>query len=136
MPARRYYNIFISHAWQYDEAFHRLLAMLNAAPYFSFANFSVPEPDPLQAETALGLVRALYRQMWPTHVVLMLAGMYAHHREWMLKEIEIAQQLQKPIIGIVSRDQERAPKAIQDAAKELVNWNTVSIVGAIRRRAL
>lgn len=136
MPALKTYNLFISHAWDYNEAYHRLVGMLNSAPYFDWANYSVPEHDPLGVDTGLALTRALYRQMRPTHVVLILAGMYAHHREWILKEIEIAQELDKPIIGLVPRGQERMPQAVQSAAKVMVHWNTASIVDAVRKYAL
>ncbi len=136
MPALKTYNLFISHAWDFNDAYHRLINLLNEAPYFDWRNYSVPEHDPLDVQTPLGLTRALYRQMRPTHAVLILAGMYAHHREWILKEIEIAQELDKPIIGLVPRGQERTPLVIQNAAKAMVHWNTASIVEAVRRYAL
>lgn len=136
MPLLKTYNLFISHAWDYNEAYHRLLVMLKTAPNFQFANYSVPEHDPLSVDTDLALTRALYRQMRPSSIVLILAGMYANHRYWIQKEVDIAQELGKPIIGLVPRGQERTPVVIQNAAEVMVNWSTASIVDAIRRHSL
>ncbi len=136
MPFLKRYKLFISHAWDYNESYHRLLELLNDAPNFRFDNYSVPEHDPLGVDTDLALVRALYRQMRPASVILILAGMYANHRQWIQKEIEIAEQLDKPIIGIIPWGQERTPAAIQEAATNMVRWNTASIVDAIRSYSL
>ena len=55
---------------------------------------------------------------------------------WIQTEIEIATRYQKPIIGVRPWGQERIPQAVQDAADEMVGWNTYSIVSAVRRYAL
>lgn len=136
VPFLKRYKLFISHAWDYNETYHRLLEMLNDAPNFRFDNYSVPEHDPLNVTTDLGLTRELYGQMRPSSAVLILAGMYANYRYWIQKEIEIAQELDKPIIGIIPWGQERTPAAIQEAADIMVRWNTASIVDAIRSYAL
>lgn len=41
------YNLFISHSWTYGDAYDRLVDMLNAKPYFSYKNYSVPKYDPI-----------------------------------------------------------------------------------------
>jgi len=68
-------------------------------------------------------------------VVLILAGMYAAHSDWIQFEIEFSQLLSKPIIGVRPWGAERVPQAVQDAAAEIVGWNTDSIVSAIRKHA-
>lgn len=35
MPYLKTYNLFISHAWAYGESYHRLVNLLNQAPYSS-----------------------------------------------------------------------------------------------------
>lgn len=62
--------------------------------------------------------------------------MYVHHREWIQKKIEIAQEMGKPIIGIRPWANKKTPLAVQIAAQEMVSWNTSSIVDAIRRWAI
>jgi hypothetical protein len=136
MPTLRTYRIFVSHAWKYNDEYYRLVNMLNSAPNFKWQNYSVPEHDPLGTKTAKELVEALQNQIRPTHVVLILSGMYAAHRSWIQKEIDIAVAMSKPIVGIKPWGQERIPTAVSDVADEMVGWNTSTIVAAIRRYAI
>ena len=110
--------------------------MLDAAPNFYYQNYSVPEHDPLHTRTNRELEQELYHQIRPTHIVIILAGMYVSYRYWIQKEINIALSLDKPIIGIVPWGSQRIPRAVQDVADEIVGWNTSSIVRAIRENAL
>ncbi len=136
MPALKTYDIFISHAWSYNDEYYRLVDMLNAAPNFKWRNYSVPEHDPADANSDRKLREALKRQMRPVNVVLILSGMYAVHSDWIEFEVEFADSLGKPMVGIKPWGQERVPRYVADAVEEMVGWNTSSIVSAIRRRAL
>ncbi len=140
MPQLRNYDVFISHAWRYDDDYYRLVNLLSAAPNFQYRNYSVPNHDPLvDPGTRIGQERLstmLDAQIRPVQCVLVIAGMYAAHRFWIDKEIAFAQSYDKPIIGVVPWGQERVPLSVQAAAHEMVGWNTVSIVDAIRRQAL
>jgi len=136
MPALRTYAIFISHAWTYGDDYYRLVEMLDDAVNFRWKNFSVGEDDPLHGGSARQLRNGLDRQIQRVHVVLMLSGVYATHSDWMLEELGLAQGYGKPIIGIFPHASRRASSAIQDAADEMVAWNTASIVNAIRRHAI
>ena len=62
--------------------------------------------------------------------------MYVAHSFWIQKEIDISLEYDKPIIGIKPWCQERVPKAVSDVAKEIVGWNTSSIVEAIRKYSI
>ncbi|OEC84346.1 MULTISPECIES: TIR domain-containing protein [Methanobacterium] len=136
MPSLKTYRIFISHAWQYSSGYNRIVRMLNDASNFDWRNYSVPEHDPKHADDDDELEKALKNQMSPTHIVLVLAGMYVNHRKWIQKEIDIAQDYGKPIVGIKPWGNERTPAAVKDAADEMVNWQSSSIISAIRRNSL
>lgn len=58
--------------------------------------------------------------------------MYVSYSYWIQTEIEIAKAYNKPIIGIIPWGNEKTPKAVSDAAKVVVGWNTDSIVNAIK----
>lgn len=140
MPNLKTYYIFISHAWKYNSEYYRLVEMLSNAPYFKWKNFSVPEHDPLldpndehDRET---LLKELDEQIRPVHCVIILSGMYAHYSYWIRKEIEIAENYGKSIIGIKPWGQERVPVFVQEKADVIVGWNTTSIVDAIRKFSL
>ena len=130
------YNLFISHSWTYSNAYQGLLALLNAKPYFSYNDYSVPKNNPVHnAPTSHALYQAITRQMQPTQVVLIMAGVYATYSTWIDNEIKIAKSEfsnPKPIIAIEPWGAEKTSRAVKDAADKIVRWNTDSIVDAIR----
>jgi hypothetical protein len=140
MPSLKTYDLFLSHAWKYNEDYYRLEEMLKEANLFKWRNYSVPIHDPLinpnHPAGKVKLTNLLNKQLKPVNCVLIIGGMYAAHSEWILKEIELANNFNKPIIGIYPRGQINMPLAIKNVAVELVGWNTNSIVQSIRRNSI
>ena len=136
MPDLRTYNIFISHAWSYDSDYVRLVDLLRNAPYFTWKNYSVSCDNPLAGGSNKKLAEEIDRQIRLASVVLVISGIYVTHREWIQFEIDLADKYNKPIIGIQPWGSTNTPAAITRSAVEIVNWNTNSIVDAIRRNAL
>ena len=136
MPYLKTYDMFISHAWRYNDEYYRLVNLLRSAIYFRWRNYSVPEHDPLDAYSTPRLKAALDRQIRPVNAVLIVSGMYVNYREWIQYEIEVAQKYNKPIIGIRPWGAERIPIEVQLSAKIMVGWNTGSIVDAVRKYAI
>lgn len=135
MPALKKYDLFLSHMWRNadNSEYYRLEKLLKGANNFDWRNYSVPEHDPLGTKTDKELHEALDRQIRPVNCFLIVSGMYTNSRKWIQKEMEIAQSYGKPIIGIIPQGQERVPVEVQKAAKEMVGWNTDSIVTAVRK---
>lgn len=140
MPNLKTYDLFISHAWKYGDDYNGLVSLLNGANNFKWRNYSVPEHDPvIDPNTDVGkkqLTDALDRQIRPVNCVLVISGMYVNYKYWIQKEIEIAQKYNKPIVGVIPWGAERVPSEVQNVAKEMVRWNTDSIVTAIRKYSL
>ncbi|MFC2947661.1 TIR domain-containing protein [Virgibacillus sediminis] len=134
--ALKNYRCFISHAWGHNDSYYKLEEMLDKAPRFKWSNHSVPEHDSLDTATDAELEKELEEQISGTNIVLIISGMYYSHSKWILKEIEIAEDKNKPIVAIKPRGQKRTPMEIQEKADELVGWSTSSIVSSIRRHSL
>jgi hypothetical protein len=100
---------------------------------FEFLNYSVPQHDPIDSIDTLA--KKLFAQMRPAQVVLILAGMYAHHSDWIQYEINEAKRLKKPIIGVKPWGQERVPLSVQNAANVIHGFNAAPIVASIRELA-
>lgn len=132
MPDLKTRMLFISHAWQYDDAYLTLVKWFTEEPNFFWKNCSVPSTDALLDKTTAGLASGITRQINPAQGVLIIAGMYAAHSGWIDYEISEAKRLGKVIIGIRPWGQERVPIKIQDAAHVLVNWNSASVISTIR----
>lgn len=134
MPHLKTYVVFISHAWRYHDDYERLVNLLDNADLFKWRNSSVPKTDAFDKSLSnKQLISALDEQIRISNVVVMLSGMYAAHSEWMQTEINISAKYAKPIVGVLPWGSDRVPVAIQQAASEIVKWNTQSIVNAIRK---
>ena len=138
--ALKNYKLFISHAWRYSEGYNRLVEFLDDAARFRWSNFSAPRSKPLldpnSSSARSALVAELRDQIRPVHCVLIVSGMYASYSYWISREIELAQDHGKPIVGIRPWGAERTPVAVSDVADEMVNWQTSSIVAAVRAHSL
>jgi len=133
MPELRYYDIFITHAWDYNDEYHRLVSFLKTANNFRWRNYSVPEHDPLPNR---GLKQGLANQIRRVHCVLALAGMYVAYRDVIQYELEFATSVGKPVIAVRPWEQQNTPAALTSVAVAEVGWNTDTIVQAVRQYAL
>lgn len=132
MPKLKSYGVFISHAWDYDADYDSLVKMLDKAKRFNWRNYSVPEHDPLHAKTDAELEKALRDQIRPVNAVLIISGMYVNNRKWIQKEIDLALEMKKKIIGLAPHGAQKLPLEVQEVAP-IVGWGTPQIVDAIRR---
>ena len=134
------YNLFISHSWSYSYSFDRLKNLLDNRPYFSYADYSVPEYNPIHTSgTDRELYEAILRKMRPCHIVLIMAGVYSTYSKWINEEILTAKKgflNPKPIIGVIPWGQKNISSVVAENVVALVGWNTESIVNAIRRYAI
>lgn len=64
--------------------------------------------------------------------VLILAGVYATYSKWINIEIQLAKEMNKPIIAIEPWGSERTSLIVKNNANKIVRWNTSSIISAIR----
>ncbi len=142
MPILKTYDLFISHAWKYGDEYEHLVDLLDNAPNFLYRNYSAPKDKPLKnldstdVMTKLEIANAIERKISPVNAVIVISGMYAYNREWMNKEIDIAQKFNKPIIAVKPWGNKLMPTFITRTATEIVNWNSDSIVSAIRNNSL
>lgn len=133
MPELKTRTLFISHAWNHDDHYCKVVEWFNAAQNFSWKNSSVPSHDSLPDKTTSGLRAGLTRQINPAHGVIILAGMYAAHSDWIDHEIQEAKRMGKIIIGVAPRGQERIPLNVQQAAgNNMVAWNSASLIQVVR----
>lgn len=133
MPNLRNRMVFISHAWQHNHHYWKLVEWFDEEPNFSWSNCSVPIHDGLPDKTSRGLSQGMTRQINPSQIVLILGGMYAAHSDWIEYEINEARRMNKTIIGIKPWGQERVPLIVQEASIcPVVGWNRSSVVQAVR----
>lgn len=130
---RQAHRVFISHSWRYEEHFEEVKGLLDDAYGFEYFDYSVSSDDPLDAQLPNHLRKKFRDQIRSTSVVLVLAGMYVAHSEAIQDEIEIASEMEKPIIGVIPPENERVPSIVQENATELVAADGNAILDAINR---
>lgn len=127
------YNIFISHSWTYDDAYDKLVELLEAKSGFNYKNYSIPKNDPIHnASNDYQLKEAIRAKMKPTSCILIMAGVYSTYSKWINIEIELAQKMGKRIIAIEPWGSEKTSVKVKNAADVIVKWNTDKIVSAIK----
>lgn len=134
--ATRCYDLFISHAWDYDERYQGIVRLLNSVPGFTWRDYSVPRDRPIvDPRTEVGvrlLTSKLDEQIRQATCFILVAGMFVNHREWVQREIRIAQKYGKRVVGVRRRGQQITPGEVVNVSHALVNWNSQSLVDAIR----
>ena len=127
------YKLFISHSWAYGDAYDKLIRMLDSDRYFKYKDYSVPKNNPIHnAPYDYQLRAAIKNQMQHASCVLILAGVYATYSKWINIEIQLAKEMNKPIIAIEPWGSERTSSIVKNNANKIVRWNTSTIISAIR----
>lgn len=124
--------MFISHAWRYHDDYRRLIKLLDKAKRFEYANYSVPKDESFDNMSNPELYDQLRDQIRRVESVVILAGLYVSYSNWIKFEINYAQKLDKPLIGVQPWGNERTPQRVSQAANTVVGWNSKTIVRAIR----
>ena len=132
MPYLKTYRLFISHAWDYNDEYYQMINNFRNANNFDWSNYSVPEHDPMHFKTKTQLTAKLDEQIRQVNVFIVLGGLYVSHRDWIQKEIDIAQAYNKPILGIRPWGNVNMPSAVSSASDQIVGWNIGPIISAIR----
>lgn len=136
MPELHRYRLFLSHAWNYHDSYERMIEFLDQAPRFIYSNYSVPRDKSFEGMGRNQLREQLRRQIRPVEATIILGGLYVSYSDWIQFEIDFAQSLMKPIIGVRPWGSQRMPQAVSDAANIVVGWNTDSIINAIREYSI
>lgn len=136
MTIYKTYGLFISHAWSYNEDYYSLIERLESCPNFYFRNYSVPIHDPLiDPGSYIGqrqLNDLLDSQIRPASVVIFIGRMYFYHRQWILRELDIAKSYGKPCLLVRPLNQQQVPAELRAHCAKEVGWYIDDIVRAIQ----
>lgn len=136
MPKLKNYHILISHSWDYNDHYEKIVEWLNDAKYFDWSNYSVPLSNPIDAKSKTELMDKLEKRISCCSCVIILSGMYVSYSDWINFEIDTAMEMGKPIIGVEPWGNERVPQKVATCADIIVGWNSSSVVNAVRDYAL
>ena len=125
------YHLFISHSWTYSNHYNTLLSWI-ANSNITCSNYSVPSTNPFDIQSIRKLKAAITEQIAHASVVIVTAGIYVSHSGWIDYEIQEAVRMEKPILAVKPRGNERLPQTVQDNATLIVNWNSASFISGLK----
>lgn len=125
-------RLFISHSWSYGERYNSMVSLLNNRPYFTWQNYSVPETKAFGPMANAKMKEELRQQIRPVNCLIIIGGMWTSYSDWIQFEMEFADSIGKPILGVRPRGAKVMPAAVVAKADKVVNWNSDSIVAGIR----
>ena len=142
-------NIFISHGWDWNEHYSKVLEWLSSARDLNWRNCSFACHGGMTNTSVNSLKKEMTRQIQSADIVLILGGMhpprktytdekqYAGHRKWIQHQIREAARLHKKVIGVKSWDGSTIPSIIRDASVcKPVKWDRDCIVKEVKRQVL
>lgn len=127
-------RIFVAHPFEEAEDYLRVFEYLESSHNFYYRNVSVPDQKYLaNLEDARTELR---RQIGLSEVVIIPAGLYKHHRDWIEFELNCAKGFDKPVVVLEFFGvKDKLPVQLEVLSDERVEWNERSIADAIRRQA-
>ena len=116
----RVYKLFISHINKDEDEYSVFIQKLSGV--LEYQNLGVLENinD-----------NDLMEQIKPAEVVIILSGLYNKFKSVIKKQVDIARNLDKPIIVIRPYGMETVPAELEEIATEIVGWNAPCIVESI-----
>ncbi|MBY7649332.1 MAG: hypothetical protein C4617_02260 [Candidatus Liberibacter europaeus] len=133
---KRIYELFISHVWSKSGEYKNLVNLLDCKKYTNFNYHEVPEDSPINSDNSEYIKSVLRKRLDIAEIVLVPAHVSATNSDWVIWEMDTAEKNNVPIIGIKPYGGKNISMEVTSRAKECVNWNTKSIVDAIRKHAI
>lgn len=129
------YKIYIAHSWDHMNDLRSLRSHLENRGYFNVEFEEVTPDEAINSSNEAYVKSRLRYKIKNSDVVLGLAGVYASYSEWIRWELDTANELEIPVIGVIPWGNDRVSSIVSARSKKDVRWNTDSIVSAIREYA-
>ena len=132
-------KLYIIHAWQYGAEYDELIDLLKD-PYFKYYNCSgtseIITNYPTTASTNREIKEFFRQKIEPAQIVILLTSKYYEFTGPIQVELEIAQELNKPIIALYSRKHNDVPMEIAAISQAVVQWQSSDIISTIRENMI
>ncbi len=135
MPVLKDRHLVISHSKEYQEAYEDVCRWLDMTNYFMWTDDSVNYEYDLEMAEKKRRRQMLRRRIEDCSCVVLLAEMYEACQEWMDLMIDLANEFQKPLIGIRDRKEDPVPRRMQIDCRVIAKYERNAIVAAIQDHA-
>jgi hypothetical protein len=130
-------NVFISHHSADDEHIQKFKELLSKKGY-TIKNSSIDSSKPNRLVNKEAIDRLLRLRINWAGTFICLIGSDTHSREWVNREIEIAKEKGKKIVGVYVYGEKDAtlPPNLEKYADYITAWNSDKIIDAIEGREI
>ena len=129
-------DIFIAHGWKYSEHIHKLRELLNRADQFdeefAYVDHGNFDRSVLRDKLLNDLDLAIREQISEADVVLVLTDIYEENKEWIDKEVKLANELKMPVILVRSFENRETPSHLEEKADVIVVFDPEEIMKEIK----
>jgi len=133
------YDLFLTHAWYYTDEWQELVAILDGYVPGRWRNWSIPWHDTsIERHTEDGkatLEKLLRGHIRMSSAILLLpeTRKMPDGKLWLEKQLHIAAEYSKPVIGIRARDNHRFPQDLAGYVCQVVDRNAAQIIAVANR---
>lgn len=126
-------RVFVSHLFREDADYLRVFEFLESVDRFFYLNVSKPENIP-QTGGLEAIKDEFIGQIKESEAVIVLPEHFFENSDLVTYQMDVADANDKPIITIRPfGGLKQTPKALQERAKEEVEWNNREIADSVRR---
>jgi len=132
-------DIFIAHGWEYNEYIQKLIDALDRAgefdDQFAYINYGEFDKNIPKENNAENLEEIIKGQIDNSAVVLVLTDLYREYKDWIDRELELAKEMNKPVILIRSYENRVSPSHLEEAADEVIVFDPEEILKEVKNYA-
>ncbi|KIL37374.1 hypothetical protein SD71_01485 [Cohnella kolymensis] len=131
------YNLYLSHAWNDNNAYKELDSLLGSRDDFDYVWNSLSSHHPInKSKDERKLYEAIKNKMKFCDAVILICGVYSTYSRWVNKElIACKDELNKPLIAVERFEADRSSFIVKQNADIIVEWNAEAIINAVKNYA-
>jgi hypothetical protein len=124
------YQLFISQVSETDEEYEKFKERLDDAHYFKYQNHSQNNVSGKSNKDELK--KLLKDPLNDSEILIILSGLYPTYQNILMALVELAHDLEIPILVIRPHGEENVPQKLEDKSNGVIGWSPSCIAGAIK----
>jgi len=128
------FDIFIVHYWSYDDGWNAFVSLLDGVFGISWRNWSIPWHDPsinrVSAKAREKVIKLLRGQISQSKVIFVLGDLFDETKQkedWLLLQIDMAEEMGKRLIGVHRRDGQGFPADLVPRMEEIIQFDKSAV---------
>lgn len=133
------FDIFIAHCWSYDDEWNSFVRLLDEILSTSWRNWSLPWHDPsinhVSEKGRAQVIKLLRGQISQSKVIFVLGDLLdesKRQKDWLLLQIDLAEEMGKRLIGVHRRDRQYFPADLAPRMEKLILFDKAAVAQVLK----